>query len=81
MNRKLTAVQEKALHHIRSHGGRIVRYSGGFWSLPQIPGELSLLEWWIDIRTVRSMEAKGILKRTYEREEEWADPRILEDTR
>ena len=82
---KLSPTQQNVVDSLRANGGKIVRYMGGFWSLPladrpnHLPHYLRGVKfpWWCDIRTVHALEKKGVLQRANDFPEEFRDSRIL----
>lgn len=77
----ITPTQARVLHEMRD-GAEIGRWPGGFWTTQSPPSNCygsnwGAPEWSVDVRTVRAMEAKGLLKRTNKLKEEWRDPRVM----
>ena len=59
-------------------GENVFRIKGGFWTLPSVPLDRGgVPEYSVDIRTIRALEARGVLERTHELPDEWRDPRRL----
>ena len=77
--KKLSTTQQGVLDILaEQHQGSLVRLPGGFWTYPGCKLRADTVPtWWVDVRTVRSMERQGILERTNEYQEEWRDTRRL----
>jgi len=70
MKIKLSPTQEEAIAKLREHG-KLIRYSGGFWSAPGVPFKYtypgSPLEWEFGTSTIHALLKLGVLAVAEER--------------
>jgi len=74
---EISATQARVLKEMVD-GHRLFQLRGGFWTTSQTAcSESGIPSWSVDIRTVRAMEAKGLLQRCRVEVAEWKDNRTL----
>ena len=77
----LTPTQREVIERLKAEGAtRRVRWSGGFWTTPGAShedGKPHVPSWYVDLGTVRALEALGVLRRAHTGSAEWHDPREL----
>lgn len=76
----LSPTQQKVLDTLAAAGAsRLVRRPGGFWTYPAClnKGKTDVPLWYVTVNTVRALEHKGYLERTFDYPEEWRDTRRL----
>lgn len=83
-SKKLSEHQKRVLKILQDRGSKLMRFPGGFWVTLDAKMRGHILspepvsgEFWTDIRTIRAMERKGVLERTFIFTEEWRDTRQL----
>ena len=80
---KLSAVQQEVIDKMKATGSLLYRWPGGFWTtkdrLPRVFLGPNPPSWYVTIGTVRALERKGLLCRTYVYEQEWEDIRQLKE--
>jgi hypothetical protein len=74
---KLSTTQQELVVKMHQSGEKLMRYPGGFWSLPSVTVNGNIPTYWVEIRTIRSLEKLGVLERINEFPEEWKDSRKL----
>lgn len=78
--RFLSSTQVEVIERLEREGGTLRRARGGYWSTTATPVDANKIPTWsVDIRTVRSMEKRGLLVRTGLHAQEWRDERRLVD--
>ena len=76
----LTLTQQELINRMQDSGEAVTHQRGGFWSLPSVVRNArGIPEFWVPTRTVRALEARGLLERTGEFAEEWRDSRRLKE--
>ncbi len=79
---KISETQQVVIRILTTHSKPLVRLPGGFWTYEGCHTEHNIRgydvpDWYIDIKTIRAMENKGLLTRVHKYPEEWRDERIL----
>lgn len=69
----MSPTQKKAIEHLRSAGGRLHRWPGGYWTTEQMPPDKSKArpDWWVGTRTVSALERAGLIRPVVPRPDWW----------
>lgn len=75
---KPSPTQQQVIDKLTETGKWLYRFGGGFWTWDGCPiDERGVPTWYVTIQTVRAMETKGLLERSWFYVEEWKDHRHL----
>lgn len=76
--RRATLTQQQVIAKLAETGSFLQRVEGGFWSYDGCGTDArGVPNWWVTWQTVRAMERKGLLVRSWYYVEDWKDHRHL----